>query len=63
MPLRHVRKLLFCIWLVLYSIESQLLAMMGSNCLLLAYYLFFKPAKSRLSNWVNILIELSYLGL
>ena len=31
--------------------------------MVLAYYLFYKPAKSRLSNWINILIELSYIGL
>lgn len=63
MPLRHIRKLLFCIFLVIASIETQIIAMIGSNCMVLAYYLFFKPAKSRFSNWVNILIELSYIGL
>jgi hypothetical protein len=63
MPLRHVRKLLFCIFLVIYSIETQIIAMIGSNCLVLAYYLFYKPAKSRFSNWINILIELCYIAL
>lgn len=36
---------------------------MGTNFLVLAYYLFYKPAKSRISNWINILIELCYIGL
>lgn len=37
--------------------------MIGGNAMVLAYYLFYKPAKSRFSNWVNILIELSYIGM
>jgi hypothetical protein len=36
---------------------------MGSNFLVLSYYLFFKPSKYRISNWINILLELSYIGL
>lgn len=56
MPLRFIRKLLFCIFLVVAYIETQIIAMIGANFLVLAYYLFFKPAKSRFSNWVNILI-------
>jgi hypothetical protein len=63
MPLRHIRKLLFCIFLVIATIETQIIAMIGSNFMVLAYYLFFKPAKSRFSNWINILIELCYIGL
>ena len=39
------------------------MAIMAANFMVLAYYLFYKPAKSRLSNWINILIELSYIGL
>lgn len=38
------------------------MAVMGANFLVLAYYLFYKPAKSRFSNWINILIEMSYIG-
>ena len=63
MPLRHVRKLLFCIFLVLGLLEMQIIAMIGCNFLVLAYYLFYKPAKSRFSNWTNILIELCYIAL
>lgn len=63
LPLRHVRKLLFCIFLVMPYFEMQIIAMAGNNCLMLAYYLFFKPSKSRFSNWINILIELCYIGL
>ena len=36
---------------------------MGANFLVLSYYLFYKPSKSRVSNWANILIELSYIGM
>ena len=39
------------------------MAIMAANFMVLAYYLFYKPAKSRLSNWINLLIELSYIGL
>jgi hypothetical protein len=37
--------------------------MIGANFMVLSYYLFFKPSKSRFSNWINILIELCYIGL
>jgi hypothetical protein len=56
MPLRHIRKLLFCIFLVIPSVETQIISMIGANFMVLGYYLFFKPAKSRVTNWVNILI-------
>ena len=36
---------------------------MAANFLVLSYYLFYKPSKSRVSNWINILIELSYIGM
>ena len=39
------------------------MAIMAANFLMLAYYLFYKPSKSRVSNWINILIELCYMGL
>jgi hypothetical protein len=61
--LRHIRKLLFCIFLAIGKIETQIMAIMGANFLVLAYYLFYKPAKSRVSNWINIFIELCYIGL
>jgi len=51
------------VFLAIGKIETQIMAIMASNFMVLAYYLFYKPAKSRLSNWINILIELSYIGL
>ena len=39
------------------------MAIMAANFLVLSYYLFYKPSKSRVSNWINILIELSYIGM
>lgn len=61
--LRHIRKLLFCIFLAIGKIETQVMAIMAANFLVLSYYLFYKPSKSRVSNWINILIELSYIGM
>lgn len=63
MALRFIRKLLFCVFLAIGKIETQIMAIMAGNFLVLAYYLFYKPAKSRVSNYINILIELSYVGL
>ena len=63
MALRHIRKLLFCGFLAIGLIETQIMAIMGANFLVLAYYLFYKPSKSRVSNWINILIEICYIGL
>jgi hypothetical protein len=63
MPLRYIRKLLFCIFLVIGTTETQVISIMGANFLVFSYYAFFKPSKSRLSNWINILIELCYIGL
>jgi len=41
----------------------QVICIMGANFMVLAYYLFFRPVKSRLSNWINVLIEMCYIGL
>ena len=37
--------------------------MLASNFIMLAFYVIYRPSKSRFSNYVNILIELSYIGL
>ena len=36
---------------------------MSANFLILAFYAIYKPSKSKFTNYVNILIELSYIGL
>jgi hypothetical protein len=62
-PFRYFRKMLLCIFLVVGTIEIQVPAMIASNFLIFAFYLFFKPSKSSFTNWINILIEVCYLGL
>lgn len=62
-PLRYFRKLLLCCFLVIGTIEIQVPCMIASNFLMLAFYLFFKPSKSSFTNWINILVEVCYLGL
>lgn len=63
MPLRYVRKLFFCVFIVIGITELQVIGLIASNFMVLAFYIMFKPSKSRFSNWINILIEMSYVGL
>ena len=63
MPLRMIRKVLFCVFLAIGSIEMQVVGMVGANFMVFSYYLFYQPAKSRFTNWVNVFIELCYIGL
>lgn len=37
--------------------------MIASNFIILAFYTIYKPSKSRFNNYINILIELCYIGL
>lgn len=37
--------------------------MIASNFLILAFYTIYRPSKSKFSNFANIVIELSYIGL
>jgi hypothetical protein len=63
MPLRYVRKVFFAIFIVIGIIELQLIGLIASNFIVLAFYGLYKPSKSKFSNYVNILIELVYIGL
>lgn len=56
MPLRYIRKVLFCVFIVVGIIELQIIGLIASNFMVLAFYAFFKPSKSRFNNYVNILI-------
>ena len=62
-PFRYFRKMLLCVFLVIGTIEIQVPAMIASNFLVFAFYLFFKPSKSTFTNWINILVEVCYLGM
>ena len=63
MPLRYIRKLLLCLFIFSSMVELQVVAMIASNFLILAFYLIYRPSKSKFSNWINIFIELCYIGL
>lgn len=63
MPLRYLRKLFFCFFLFSAMIELQLVGMISANFLILAFYVIYKPSKSKFTNYVNILIEACYLAI
>lgn len=62
-PFRYFRKVLLCVFLVIGTIEIQVPAMIAANFLVFAFYLFFKPSKSTFTNWINILVEVCYIGM
>ncbi len=63
MPLRYIRKLFFCIFICLAMIELQVIGLIASNFMVFAFYLYFKPSKSKFNNYINILIEMCYIAL
>jgi hypothetical protein len=63
MPLRYIRKLLFCVFISIGIVELQVIGIIASNFMVLAFYAYFRPSKSKFSNYINILVELSYIGL
>ncbi len=63
MPLRYVRKLFFCVFIVIAIIELQVIGLIASNFMVFAFYAIYKPSKSKFNNYINILIEMSYIGL
>ena len=63
MPLRYVRKVFFSIFIVIGIIELQLIGLIASNFIVLAFYGLYKPSKSKFNNYINILIEIIYIGL
>lgn len=63
MPLRYIRKLLFCLFLFSAMIELQVVGMIAANFLMLAFYVIYRPAKNKFNNLANIIVELSYIGL
>ena len=63
MPLRYIRKMLLCFFIFSRMVELQVVAMIASNFIVLAFYIIYRPSKSKFSNWINIFIELCYIGL
>ena len=62
-PLRYIRKILFCVYLFSAMVELQVVGMITANFLVLSFYFIYKPSKSKFTNWINIFIELCYIGL
>jgi hypothetical protein len=44
-------------------IELQVVGMIASNFLILAFYAIYRPAKNKFNNIANIIVELCYIGL
>ena len=44
-------------------IELQVIGLIASNFMVFAFYLYFKPSKSKFNNYINILIEMCYIAL
>jgi hypothetical protein len=52
MPLRYIRKFLFCLGLLLTSVQTQAMVILATNILFLSFFGCYKPAKSPLTNKV-----------
>ena len=63
MPLRYIRKLLFCAALVVPYPDAQSMLLVFISLMFLLYLLCYMPAESKLTNIMNICIEGSYLTL
>ena len=61
MPMRYIRKLLFCLCLLFSEIQSQAIALLAVNILFVCFFGCYKPAKSSLTNKVVLLLELGLI--
>ena len=61
MPLRYIRKLLFCLSLLLPDVQTQGMALLATNVLFLCFFGCYKPAKSPLTNKIVIILELGLI--
>ena len=61
MPLRYIRKLLFCLGLLLPDVQTQGMALLATNILFLCFFGCYKPAKSPLTNKIVIVLELGLI--
>lgn len=59
--MRYLRKLLFCLALLLTSVQTQGMVMLCTNILFLSFYACYKPAKSPLTNKIIISLELGFI--
>lgn len=56
LPLRYLRKLLICVALLIPHADTQCLLLIVFNLIFFLYLLCFMPAKSTLTNVINIII-------
>lgn len=56
LPMRYMRKLLFCLALLLDSVQTQGMVLLASNIVFLSFFGCYKPASSPLTNKIVISI-------
>jgi hypothetical protein len=57
-PLRYLRKLLFVVSFMFPSFQSQIVSLLAINISFIFYYLCHHPAKSSVTNYVCLFLEL-----
>ena len=62
-PLRYLRRLFICLALIIPSVDAQCIIIIMANLIFLLYTACFMPAKSQLTNAINITIDSSYVVL
>ena len=60
-PLRYLRKMFICLALLIPSVDAQCILLIMTNLIFLMYTSCFMPAKSMVTNAVNITIDSSYI--
>lgn len=60
-PLRYLRKLFVCVALLIPSVDAQCIILIMANLIFLLYTACYMPAKSQLTNAINITIDSSYV--
>ena len=60
-PLRYLRRLFICLALIIPSVDAQCIIIIMANLIFLLYTACFMPAKSQLTNAINITIDSSYI--
>ena len=61
LPMRYLRKLLFCLALLLTSVQTQGMVLLATNILFLSFFGCYKPAKAPLTNKVVISLEIGLI--
>ncbi len=61
MPMRYLRKLLFCLGLMMPGVSTQGMVLLSANVMFLSFYGCYKPANSPVTNKVVLLIEVGLM--